>query len=79
MKTLLQGWHFMRILRVLLGAIIVVQGITAKDTSFILIGSLLAVMGFLNIGCGPAGCGIPNRPVNKAHGNGEIEFEELKK
>ena len=79
MKTLIQGWHFMRILRVLLGAIIVVQGITAKDTSFILIGALLAAMGFFNIGCGPAGCGIPNRPVNKTNVSGEIEYEELKK
>lgn len=79
MKTLLQGWHFMRILRVLLGVIIIVQGITAKDSSFILIGGLLAAMGFFNIGCGPAGCGIPNRPINKSSTANDIEFEELKK
>lgn len=77
MKTLLQGWHFMRILRVLLGVIIIIQGITAKDSSFILIGLLLAAMGVFNIGCGPAGCGVPHKSSNPSQ-NGEVEFEEVK-
>ncbi len=78
MKSLLQGWHFMRILRVLLGVIIVVQGVTAKDMSFILIGALLAAMGVFNIGCGPAGCGVTYKNNTKSN-NSAVEFEEVTK
>ena len=77
-KTMLQGWHFARILRVVLGVIIIVQGIIVHETSFALMGLLLSGMAVLNIGCcGPAGCGVP---MNRKQMNKEqsIDFEEVK-
>jgi hypothetical protein len=77
-KTFLQIWYFSRILRVVLGAIIIVQGIIVHETSFTLMGVLLTSIAFLNIGCcGPAGCGVPiNTKVKDA--SKTIDFEEVK-
>jgi hypothetical protein len=78
LKTIMQGWHFARILRVVLGVIIIVQGIVVHETSFALMGVLLSSMAVLNIGCcGPAGCGVPTsyKATKKEEA---IDFEEVK-
>lgn len=57
MKNYLEGWNVMRLLRLILGIIIIVQGIQGSDWSFILLGSLFSLMPIFNVGCcGASGC-----------------------
>ena len=67
MKHYLSNWNFMRLLRLALGVIILIQGINSNDWMFIIAGALFSLMPVLNIGCCGAGsCSIPsNRRVNK--------------
>lgn len=59
MKALLANWNFLRVLRLVLGGVILVQGIIAMDFISILFGILFGGMAFFNIGCcGAAGCSV---------------------
>ena len=61
MITYLRGWNFMRILRLVLGMAILVQGIMDGHWMFIFLGILLSAMPLLNAGCcSSAGCSVPN-------------------
>lgn len=76
MKAILQGWNFMRMLRLVLGLAILVQGIVSKDTITIILGAAFAGMAFANIGCcGAAGCAVNPRSTNKKTEN--IHYEEV--
>lgn len=77
MTNLLNGWNFMRIIRLIFGAGALVQGIPAQNNILIAIGALLLLQGIFNMGCcGPAGCAT--RPaVKKGDATKEVEFEEV--
>jgi hypothetical protein len=76
MKTILQGWNVMRILRLVLAIIIVAQGITAKDTVTIILGVVFGAMAIANIGCcGPAGCAVNQQSTNNK--TEDIQYEEV--
>lgn len=47
MKTILQGWKIMRILRLILGTSIMVQGIVARDTITIILGGFKQISSIL--------------------------------
>ena len=67
MKAILQEWNLMRILRLVLGLVILIQGIGSKDPVSIVLGIGLGATALANIGCcGPAGCSINRRPNQKA-------------
>lgn len=76
MKAYLLNWSFMRILRLLLGGIILVQGIMAHEVPYAIIGGLLALMAFANIGCSGGACSVPvsriKAPIEKS-----IDFDNL--
>lgn len=75
MKTMLHGWNFMRIFRLVLGAAIVVQGVIAKDVLTIILGSIFGGMALANIGCCRTnGCAIKPMPGDKTK---TINYEEL--
>ena len=77
MKTILQSWNFMRILRLRLGTTIMVQGIVARDTVTIILGVAFAGMAVANIGCcGAGGCAVNTRTItnNKTK---DIHYEEV--
>ena len=77
MKTYLTGWNFMRLLRLVLAMIILVQGVIVKDWTFFVMGGFLALMAFLNIGCcGVNGCSVPTKKNNATTTN-EIHYEEV--
>lgn len=76
MKTFLQKWNIMRMLRLILGTGILIQGITARDTATIILGAAFAVMAFANIGCcGATSCAVNPRNTNKKTEN--IHYEEM--
>lgn len=69
MKTIWQGWNFIRILRLMLGGAIFVQGIVAKDPMTIVLGVIFGGMAVVNIGCcGTNGCAINTTSANKTKG-----------
>ena len=75
MKTILQGWNFMRILRLLLGVAIVIQGIVLKDAMSLVLGIIFGGLAVANIGCcGTNGCAIDNRSTNIDQ---KTDYEEL--
>ena len=79
MKNLLINWNLMRSLRLILGLIILVQGIQAHETMYAIAGLLLSGMALANIGCcGPGGCGVPQRPINSKEPVKDIEYEEIR-
>jgi cytochrome c oxidase assembly protein Cox11 len=76
MKAIIQNWNFIRLLRLVLGVAILVQGIIIKDVSTILLGIVFAAMPVFNIGCcGTNGCAVNTKKSNKSYTN--IEYEEL--
>lgn len=67
----------MRLIRLALGVIILVQGIVAKDLFSLALGGFLSLMPLLNIGCcGVSGCSVtvPKRS-QKAE---EATYEEVR-
>lgn len=77
MKAYLKTWNFMRVLRLVLGIFIIVQGVQAKEWLFVALGGLFSLMPLLNIGCcGVSGC---NTPVSISDKKAEdITYEEIK-
>lgn len=72
------NWNLMRALRLVLGLVILVQGIQAQETMYAIAGLLLSGMALANIGCcGPGGCGVPQLPINSKEPVKEIEYEEV--
>lgn len=77
MKTISQGWNIMRLLRLILGTAIMVQGIVAKDTITIILGVAFVGMAVANIGCcGAGGCAINNRTTTTKKTE-DIYYEEV--
>ena len=77
MKNYLEGWNVMRLLRLILGLIIIVQGIRGNDWSFILLGSLFSLMPIFNVGCcGASGCNTSYVKTNK--NIKEVTYEEVR-
>ena len=60
MKTILQGWSFMRAFRLVLGLALLVQGVVAKDMFAIIIGVVFGGMAIARIGC----CGTNSCATN---------------
>lgn len=77
-ETLLKGWHLMRILRLGMGSLMVVQFIQTSDKLVGLIGALLLYQALFNKGC-CSNNGCAATPQNKANNKIEdISFEEIK-
>ena len=75
MKAILQGWNFMRIFRLALGASLLVQGVVAKDVFAIIIGLLFGGMAIARVGC----CATNSCATNITFSNKPktIHYEEL--
>ncbi len=77
MNKLLKNWNLMRIIRLALGVIIMIQGVQTKEWIFVVLGGLFSIMPLLNIGC--CSTGTCNTPQRKNSGKVEdIHFEEVK-
>lgn len=77
MKNYLGNWNFMRVLRLVLGIFIIVQGIVAGDWMIAALGGLSSLMPLLNIGC----CGVSacNTPVPRSSKKIEdTTYEEIR-
>ncbi len=78
MKNLLVNWNLMRGLRLVLGIVIVVQGIQAHETMYAIAGILLSGMAIANIGCcGVGGCAVNQKPIVSKDAIKDIDYEEV--
>ncbi|WP_333575248.1 hypothetical protein [Sphingobacterium sp.] len=67
----------MRVLRLALGIIIIVQGIVAKEWLLAGLGGLFSLMPLMNIGCcGVSGCSTPVPRTRKK--KEDISYEEVR-
>ena len=48
-------WSFMRIIRLLMGVFLIIQGIVARQFMAVALGSGFALLPLLNLGCGCEG------------------------
>lgn len=78
MRNYLRNWNFMRVLRLVLGIFIIVQGVQSQMWLFVFAGLMFSLMPLLNIGCcGTSGC-APKRYKNTKGKEDEIHYEEVK-
>jgi hypothetical protein len=78
MKNILSNWNFMRALRLILGVIIIFQGIQQQEWMYAFAGVLLSGMALANIGCcGVGGCHVPTRKTANELTTKEITYEEI--
>lgn len=74
-QMILQNWNFFRLLRLILG-VVVVQAVMMKDIFFGLAGLLFSAMAIFNIGCcGMGGCQVRSTMGEKK--SNDISYEEV--
>lgn len=78
MNQILRGWHIARMLRLILGCIIVWNALTKGDWGIAIIGIVLVLAAVGNVGC----CGIHSKCAIKGKTSQvsvveDIEYEEL--
>ncbi len=77
MKSYLRNWDFMRIFRLVIGIIVLIQGIQAGQWMLAALGGFFALMPLLNVGCcGASGCATPTARSTKK--DAHITYEEIK-
>lgn len=79
-QRVVSNWNLMRIIRLGLGIMVIVQSIQFKEYWFVLIGLLLAGLALFDMGCASGACGVPpvqQRTATKSME--EIEYEEVGK
>jgi hypothetical protein len=80
MKALLAPWGFMRILRLVMGVIIMVQSFINHQPWIGVLGGFFVIQVLMNTGCGTAGCS-PNLTRQKSTGKRantkEVDYETV--
>ena len=77
MKVLVSGWNVMRVIRLALGILVIIQSISEKNYMLTVAGGLFAVLALINVGCcGANGCAV-NPRVNKNDLKKEALYEEV--
>ncbi len=77
MRNVLKNWNVLRVIRLVFGVYVLIQGVYARDMSYLLIGGLFTLMPVLNIGCcSTSGCVTPNRKNEIT--TEDISYEEVR-
>lgn len=78
-KQIVKQWNLMRILRLVIGIVILVDGLQRSETFVVLLGGAFALLAVFNIGCGPKGCATPTIKMDKNSNDKEKEvvYEEV--
>jgi hypothetical protein len=70
------NWNVFRVIRLLLGVMILVQSIQFREYWFVLLGGLFALLALLNMGCAGGNCATPTHR-NTHQKQTEISYEEV--
>jgi len=77
MRNRLKNWNVLRVIRLVFGLYVLIQGVYARDMSYVLIGGLFTLMPVLNIGCcSTSGCATTNRKSEVT--TEDISYEEVR-
>lgn len=78
---LVSGWHFQRILFLLIGTFIVIQSVVDGQWFGLFFGGYFGIMGLFGIGCASGTCytGIPGKGKSSSPQINDVDFEEVKK
>lgn len=75
-QAIFNNWNLIRLLRLIMGIAILLQGIMAKDVLFAIAGLLFSGMAVFNLGCCATGnCATP--PVKSNSATKDIHYEEV--
>ncbi len=77
MKKYFKNWNIIRILRLVVGLFVVVQGALTREWMFVFLGGLFALMPLMNVGCAASGCQT-SRSKNTKENKDEIHYDEIK-
>lgn len=79
MKEYFKNWDFIRVIRLILGILMIIQGVHTDDLMFISLGLLFSLMSVFNIGCCTSGkCQIAVRKNTEDNTMENITFKEIK-
>ena len=77
MKVLVNDWNVMRVIRLALGILVIIQSISERNFMLTVAGGLFAMLALINVGCcGANGCAV-NPRVNKNDLKKEGVYEEV--
>lgn len=77
-QSLMRNWNFMRILRMVLSVVIIIQAVSVHDTAMSIAGIYLMGITLANIGCcGANGCAVPNYKKPEVKKGEMIPYEEI--
>lgn len=77
MSSIINNWNAMRVIRLVLGIFILIEGVRSQELAVMALGGMFTLMPLLNVGCcSTAGCNTPMR--GKIDEDKEIDYEELK-
>jgi hypothetical protein len=75
-QIIMSHWNFMRMLRLILGIVIIVQAVIGKDPLLGILGILFSSMAVFNIGCcGTKGCQTSDKKTSGIAK--DISYEEV--
>ncbi len=75
-QALLSNWTFFRILRLVIGIVIIVQAVMTKDSLFGVAGLMITSMAIFNVGCcGAGGCNTQTKKTSET--TKDIHYEEV--
>lgn len=79
-NILLYKWTFPRVIRIVLGIILIIQSVFYKEYYFLIPALFFTIMGFFNLGCCSVGwaCDYKNYPIKSTKVQDEILYEEVK-
>lgn len=76
MKNYFKNWNLLRVVYLVLGIYVIVQGVLSEEYLWALLGGFFLLMPIFNIGCyGGNSCAIPKTEIKKEE---EITYEEIK-
>jgi hypothetical protein len=76
LNILTSNWNFFRIIRLILGLIILIQGIVVFDTISIIMGVVFTGLALFSAGCAGGACYVPTNSSSKSKLN-DVEYEEV--
>lgn len=78
MRDYIKKWTLMRTLRLIIGIVIVVQGIHDSQWMLVGLGAIFSLMPLFNISmCGIGGCEVPQQRPNRRITE-DVNYEEVK-
>lgn len=72
------GWHLMRVLRLALAIIIIVQSVSMRDIAFGVLGVAFLLMALFNWGCCGTQCYTDNTSNTNTGNHTPVDYEEIK-